>query len=68
MVIKGLKKKVVSQKKKQSLRYVVDCSTAVADNVIDPAGLVSFQFRLFFFKPSSLSKPVSQPFLPRRFQ
>ncbi len=42
MAIKGLKKKTVAQKKKQALKFTVDCSAPVADNVLDPAGLEKF--------------------------
>ena len=41
MTIKGLKKKAVASKKRQTLKFTVDCAIPVADNVIDPAGLVS---------------------------
>jgi hypothetical protein len=43
MVVKGLKKKSVTQKKKSGLRFVVDCQAPVADGVIDAAGLVSIR-------------------------
>ncbi len=41
MTIKGLKKKTVATKKRQTLKFTVDCAIPVADNVIDAAGLVS---------------------------
>ena len=43
MAIKGLKKKVVTQQKKQGLKFIVDCQAPVADNVLDAAGLVSIR-------------------------
>ena len=43
MAIKGLKKKTVTQKKKQGLRFIVDCQAPVNDNVLDAAGLVSIR-------------------------
>ena len=41
MTIKGLKKKTAVAKKRQTLKFTVDCSIPVADNVLDAAGLVS---------------------------
>jgi hypothetical protein len=41
MPIKGLKKKTAVTKKRQTLKFTVDCSVPVADNVLDAAGLVS---------------------------
>ena len=41
MAIKGISKKTVKVAKKQSVRFTVDCSIPVADNVLDAAGLVS---------------------------
>jgi large subunit ribosomal protein L22e len=42
MAITGLKKKTSTQKKRPTVKYVVDCTTAVNDNVIDPAGLEKY--------------------------
>lgn len=47
MVVKGLRKKAVTQQKKIHLRFTVDCSQPVKDKVLDVAGLVCFAISLF---------------------
>ena len=42
MAITGLKKKSTVQQKKQGLRFIVDCTAPVTDNVLDAAGLEKF--------------------------
>ena len=52
MTIKGLKKKTVVSKKRQTLKFTVDCAIPVADNILDAAGLVSVNSEL----PSAMSR------------
>jgi len=42
MAIKGLKKKTTKQVKKSVVKFTVDCSQPVDDNIMDPAGLETF--------------------------
>merc|ERR1719335_237379 len=42
MVVKGLKKKTTTQQKKVTVKYFVDCSAPVEDNILDPADLEKF--------------------------
>merc|ERR1719238_1767749 len=42
MVLKGLKRKTVTKAKAQRVKFVLDCSAPVDDNILDPAGLEKF--------------------------
>merc|ERR1712098_813556 len=42
MTIKGLKKKQVVKGKKSIVKFTIDCSKPVEDNILDPSGLEKF--------------------------